>query len=65
MTKRRNPSEATYHIHGHDLSITKTGKYLGVVISVQLSWIAHMNATIKKANNSLAFKNKKKKAKCY
>ncbi|MFC1375539.1 MAG: reverse transcriptase family protein [gamma proteobacterium symbiont of Ctena orbiculata] len=55
VTKRRNPVEAKYQIHGHDLTITKTGKYLGVVISEDLSWKAHVDATTKKANNSLAF----------
>ena len=55
VTKRRNPVEAIYQIHGHDLTIAKTGKYLGVTISGNLSWKSHMAATIKKANNSLAF----------
>ena len=53
VTERRNPVEATYQIHSHDLTITKTGKYLGVIILEDLSWKAHMDATTKKANNSL------------
>ena len=55
VTKRRNPVEATYQIHGHDLTKTKTGKYLGVIISEDLPWKAHVDATTMKANNSLAF----------
>ena len=55
VTKRRNLVEATYQIHRHDLTMTKTGKYLGVIISEDLSWKAHMDATTKKTNNSLAF----------
>ena len=39
----------------NDLTVTKTGKYLGVVISEDLSWKVHVDATTKKANNSLAF----------
>ena len=55
ITTKRNPIKATYQIHDHDLSITKTGKYLGVIISEDLSWKAHVEAATKKANNSLAF----------
>ena len=55
ITKRRNPTQATYNIHGQDLTFTKNGKYLGVYISQNLSWNAHIAATAKKANNSLAF----------
>ena len=56
VTKKRNPIEATYQIHGHDLTITKTRKYLGVVISEDLSWKAHVDASTKKANNSASTK---------
>lgn len=38
-----------------NLTVAKTGKYLGVTISDNLSWNAHAGATTKKANNSLAF----------
>ncbi|MCG8035359.1 MAG: hypothetical protein JAZ03_24705 [Candidatus Thiodiazotropha taylori] len=55
VTKRKNPVEATYQIHGQDLTVAKTGKYLGVLISEDMSWKPHVDATIKKANNSLAF----------
>ena len=55
ITKKRNPIQSTYQIHGHDLTVTKAGKYLGITISNNLSWNAHVNATVKKANNSLAF----------
>ena len=48
VTKRRNPIGATYQIHGHDLAITKTGKYLGVIISEDLSWKPHVDATTKR-----------------
>ena len=54
VTKRRNPVEATYQIQGHDLNVTKTGKYPGIDISEDLSWKAHVDATTKKGNNSLA-----------
>ena len=54
-TRKRNPIKTSYHIHGQDLTVAKTGKYLGVTISDNLSWNAHIDATTKKANNSLAF----------
>ena len=55
--KKINPIRTTYQIHSdHDLTVTKAGfKYLGITISNNLSWNAHVNATVKKANNSLAF----------
>ena len=55
ITKKRNPIRTTSKIHDHDLTVTKAGKYLGITISNNLSWNAHVNATVKKANNSLAF----------
>ncbi|MCG7874753.1 MAG: hypothetical protein JAY78_00305 [Candidatus Thiodiazotropha taylori] len=55
ITRKRNPIRTTYTIHGHDLTVAKAGKYLGVTISDNLTWNAHVDATTKKANNSLAF----------
>ena len=55
VTNKRNPIRTPYQIHGHDLTVAKTGKYLGVTISSDLSWNAHVDATVKKANNSLSF----------
>ena len=52
VTNKRNSIRTPYQIHGHDLTVAKTGKYLGVTISSDLSWNAHVDATVKKANNS-------------
>ena len=52
---RRNAVKPTYTIHGHDLTVNKTGKYLGVTIADNLTLNAHIDTTSKKANNSLAF----------
>ena len=49
------PIKTTYTIHGHDLTVNKTGKYLGVTIADNLTLNAHVDATSKKASNSLAF----------
>jgi len=42
-------------IHGHQLANVKTGKYLAVTFANDLSWKAHIHASIKSANSSLAF----------
>ena len=55
VTRKRNPTKTTYTIHGHDLTKNKTGKYLRVTIADNLTWNAHVDATSKKTNNSLAF----------
>ena len=55
VTRKRNPIKTTYTIHGHDLTVNKIGKYLGVTIADNLTWNAHVDATSKKANNGLAF----------
>ena len=55
ITRKRNPIHSSYSIHGHDLSSVKSGRYLGVTISDNLAWNAHVDVTTKKANNSLAF----------
>ncbi len=55
ISRKRNPIKATYHIHGHDLATVKTGKYLGVSISDNLTWNAHIDDKTKKANNTLGF----------
>ena len=55
ITRKRSPIQSSYSIHGHDLSFVKNGRYLGVTISDNLAWNAHVDVTAKKANNSLAF----------
>jgi len=55
ITRKRNPTHATYSIHGHQLATVKTGKYLDVTFAGDLSWKAHVDARTKPANCSLAF----------
>lgn len=55
FSRKRNPTSASYSIHGQILTVAKTGRYLGVTLSEDLSWKPHVEATVKKANNSLAF----------
>ena len=44
-----------YHIHGTQLQKVKDAKYLGVIISSDLSWNKHVDNTVKKATTSLIF----------
>ena len=37
VTQKQNPIKITYTIHGHDLTVNKTGKYLGVSIAYNLT----------------------------
>ena len=55
ITRKRNPINATYKIHNHDLEMVKQGKYLGVTLADNLSWNKHVDETTKKTNNTLAF----------
>ncbi|MEW8489873.1 MAG: reverse transcriptase family protein, partial [Candidatus Thiodiazotropha endolucinida] len=55
ITKKRNRIPGSYCIHGQQLALAKSGKYLGVTITDTLSWNAHVDQAAKKANNSLAF----------
>ena len=55
FTRKQTPILASYNIHGHELGVAQNGKYLGVVLNEKLSWNSHVDATTKKANNSLSF----------
>ena len=54
----RKPSAyqpGTYHLHGQDLKTTEMMKYLGVIISQDLSWDTYITNNTKKANQTLGF----------
>ena len=55
ITRKRNPIHTTYKVHNTTLQSVKSGKFLGVNISHNLSWKTHIEVTAKKGNNSLAF----------
>jgi hypothetical protein len=55
ITTKRNPIIRNYSIHGITLSSTNAAKYLGVTISSDLSWNAHVNNITNKANSTLSF----------
>ena len=55
ISKKRTQITGSYTIHGHQLATVKSGKYLGVTFTDNLSCNAHVDQATKKANNSLAF----------
>ena len=55
ITKKRKTIDANFTIRGKELGHTKNAKYLGALISNNLSWNAHMDTVTKKANNTTAF----------
>ena len=55
ITKKRKPIDANFTIRGKELRHTNNAKYLGVLISDNLSWNAHLDTVTKKANNTTAF----------
>ena len=55
VTTKKNKISHPYTIHGHQLAVEKTVKYLGVNINEKLSWNDHISQTVKKANNTISF----------
>lgn len=53
----------TYHLHGRPLKEKQQVKYLGVHITSDLKWNAHIDATTAKANRSLGFLKRNLKVK--
>ena len=55
VTRRKNPFQTDYHLHGCVLESEPSAKYLGVTISEDLRWTDHINNISKKANQTLGF----------
>ena len=55
ITNKPNPVTENYTIRGHILEVVPHAKYLGVSIDSKLSFNAHVDATVKKANGTRAF----------
>ena len=55
ISKKKTQITGSYTIHVHQLTTVKSGKYLGVTLTDNLSWNTHVDQATKKANNSLAF----------
>ena len=55
VSKKRKNIEASYTIHGQTLQTTTKAKYLGALLTSNMSWNPHVDMVTKKANNTLAF----------
>jgi hypothetical protein len=55
ITNKRKPIQAAYNIHGVQLKLVETAKYLGLNINCHLSWNLHIDKITKKANSTRAF----------
>ena len=55
ITTKKKPILHNYTLHGHTLSSVPQIKYLGVHISHDLKWNAHINSISSKANQTLGF----------
>ena len=55
ITRKNNPIQCRYSLHGQNLESVKNAKYLGVELSSTLNWKDHIHATAKKANRTSAF----------
>ena len=49
----RKTIKQDYTIHNHTLEVVEENKYLGVTISKDLTWKAHINNITNKANKTL------------
>ena len=55
VTRKKNPIPSQYFLHDTPLESVTSAKYLGVDISNDLSWDAHINKSTKRANQTLGF----------
>ena len=54
-TSRQTNIESNYFLHGHQLQVMDSSKYLGVTLSNDLTWRKHVEATAAKASRTLGF----------
>ena len=62
ITRSRSPIQTSYTMHGHTLEIVSCAKYLGMDISNDLSWKAHISRITGNANQALGFLRRNLKA---
>lgn len=53
--KKKPILPTSYSLHGQTLETTPSSKYLGVLISDDLSWSSHVQATVNKGNRTVGF----------
>jgi len=55
ITRKQKKKVYQYSLHNQELERVKTATYLGVELSSDLTWAAHINKTCHKANRQLGF----------
>lgn len=55
VTRKKKKIEHPYTLHNQTLETVKRATYLGVELTPDLSWKAHINSICTKANNTLSF----------
>ena len=55
VTRLKTPIPSKYFLHSIELESVSAAKYLGVIISDDLSWGTHIANITKKANQTLGF----------
>ena len=55
VTRKKEKSVPSYHLHEHNLQNVSTAKYLGVNIQDNLNWGLHIDTITNKANKTLGF----------
>ena len=55
VNRKKQPTLFNYSMHDQILNRVKSTKYLGVIITSDLSWNKHINQTAGKANQMLGF----------
>lgn len=63
ITTKKKPTHFYYNMSGHILETVQTAKYLGITLSSDLKWNAHIQQTAAKANKTLAFVKRNLKVK--
>ena len=58
ITNKHEPTPGSYTIHGHQLELVDSAKYLGVHLDSKLNFNTHVDAVVKKANGIRAFLNR-------
>ena len=52
ITKKKDPLELNYNLHGHNLEHVSSAKYLGVTITSDLMWSAHIQKHLSKGKQA-------------
>ena len=55
VTRKRRTLLFNYQLHGHQLEVVNTAKYLGVTLQNKMDWEEHINSIWTKANQVLGF----------